>query len=63
MWDGDAGGARGAGAEAAPCPLLPYTVKPPGASLDGGRGASGAEQLLHTDANVELAVAHDGQIC
>jgi hypothetical protein len=43
--------------------LLPYTVKPPGASLDGGRGASGAEQLLHTDANVELAVAHDGQIC
>jgi hypothetical protein len=24
---------------------------------------SGAEQLLHTDAYVELAVAHDGQIC
>ena len=63
MWDGDLGGAGGAGGEAAPCPLLRYAVKPPGASLDGGRGASGAEQLLHTDAYVELAVAHDGQIC
>ena len=40
-----------------------YTWKPPGASLDEGRGASGEEQLLHTDAYVELAVAHEGQIC
>ena len=63
MWDGDAGGAGGVGAGAALCPLLPYTAKPPGAALDGGRGASGAQQLLHTDAKVELAVAHDGQIC
>jgi hypothetical protein len=38
-------------------------ANPPEVSLGTERGSRGTEQLRQTDANVEFAVAHDGQIC